>query len=66
MINFRCKLSVQAPPRSLKLKKSDKKRRPEQLREEVIANGTPRTAVDKERDDEKKVSGHDDDGEFNK
>ena len=62
MINFRCKLSVQAPPRSLKLKKSGKKR-PEQLREEVIANGTPRTAVDKERDEEKKVSGHDDDGE---
>ena len=56
---------MQAPPRSLKLKKSGRKKRPEQLREEVIVDGTPRTAVDKERDEEKKeVSGHEDDGEL--
>ena len=53
---YRCKLSVQAPPRSLKLKKSGKKKRPEQLREEVIVDGTPRTAVDMERDKEKRTT----------
>jgi len=58
----RCKLSVQAPPRSLKVKKTKKKRQTEP-QEEVTVEGTPRTTVT-EQSQEPEISGKSDDGEW--
>ena len=58
---LRCKLSVQAPPRSLKLKKGYRKKKTTQKTDEVVTvDGTPRKAITPTTPNEEKS----DDGEF--
>ncbi|KAL4218277.1 hypothetical protein ACF0H5_023013 [Mactra antiquata] len=60
---YKCKLSCQAPPRSLKLKKSTKGKKKEQKTdEEVTVEGTPRTPITQKTKEESDVAGKSDDG----
>ncbi|KAH3713027.1 hypothetical protein DPMN_072790 [Dreissena polymorpha] len=62
---YKCKLSVQAPPRSLKLKKgAAKKKKEPQGQEEVTVSGTPRTPItEKKQEKEGYIAGKSDDVE---
>ncbi|XP_052248948.1 glutamate-rich protein 3-like isoform X2 [Dreissena polymorpha] len=63
---YKCKLSVQAPPRSLKLKKgAAKKKKEPQGQEEVTVSGTPRTPItEKKQEKEGYIAGKSDDDNY--
>ncbi|XP_052764022.1 glutamate-rich protein 3-like isoform X3 [Mya arenaria] len=63
---YKCKLSCQAPPRSIKLKKgAQKKNQQPQAHEEVTVEGTPRTPIkEKKKQPKEEIAGKSDDDNY--